>query len=123
MCLEQPPKTVPEACRDWLGGKASKIAVYNAIHDGRLKAAKPKGCKSWLVEKVDVEAWWEAEKCRGRGNRRDSNSSAHHPGSKCISSATERSASALASIEKTKKELAERFKTTSRKDGKCPKGT
>jgi excisionase family DNA binding protein len=123
MSLEEPPKTVPEACRDWLGGKIGKRSLYIAIHEGRLKAAKPKGGQSWLVEKVDVVAWWESEKCRERGNPQDLSSSVHHPGSKCISSATERSASALASIEKTKKELAERFKTTSHKDGKHPKGT
>jgi hypothetical protein len=82
MPLEQPPKTVPEACGDWLGGKASKRALYIAIHDGRLKAAEPKGCKAWLVEKVDVE------KCREKGNPQELNSSVRHQGGRSILSVT-----------------------------------
>jgi hypothetical protein len=39
MALEEPPKTINEACRDWLGGKVKPARLRKAIHEGRLKAA------------------------------------------------------------------------------------
>jgi excisionase family DNA binding protein len=121
MSLEEPPKTVREACRDWLGGKASERTLYIAIHDGLLRAAKPKGCKSWLVEKPDVIEWWEAEKCRAAKNPRDFSSNERRQDSKSGLSVTERNALALASIEETISKRKKRSPPTSPKNGKPPK--
>jgi excisionase family DNA binding protein len=58
MPLDQPIKTVAEVAA---AKRVALAVVRKAIHEGRLKAAKPG--KEYLIEDCDVEAWWEAEKC------------------------------------------------------------
>jgi hypothetical protein len=117
------PKTLPEASRDWCGGKISTHALRKAIHDDMnpLKAFKPRGCKSWLVEKLDLDAWKENEKCRVQNQRRGFSSSAHLQVNTCGLSVTERDAEALASIRATIKAHRKPSRATSPKSGKPPK--